>query len=228
MLDQDSLKIPVYVVAAHILVILIAVWTGCSCRRGKVPTEQDATDKTEQQVAETKPEKPDYSPVRAFPDKFPRKSHMPDIREAEASGSISNSLFSPGRDLVYVDDKRVWWESDNDGEDDSECDHSMHKSAELPFRRLVELVCASNATLRVQEAYRPATIHSSLSLHKEGRALDLTCPGLDPRNPSTDKPSRESLEILAKLAWAAGFDWVYYEVPQGTGNGAHIHASVKR
>ena len=88
----------------------------------------------------------------------------------------------------------------------------------------------SNATLRVQEAYRPSTIHSALSLHKEGRALDLTCPSLDPEwnpdDPNAHRPSPKSLEILAKLTWAAGFDWVYYEVPKSSG--AHLHVSVRR
>lgn len=167
-----------------------------------------------------------YASLRPFPEKFPRRSHLPDLREVEASGPISNSLFSAGRDLVYVDDDRVWWESDNDGETDDECDHSMHRDTELPFRRLVELCVASNATLRVQEAYRPSGIHATLSLHKEGRALDLTCPMLDPDNPNPEKPTPKSLEILAKFAWAAGFDWVLYECPRNSG--PHIHASVKR
>ena len=171
--------------------------------------------------------------MRPFPEKFPRRSCMPDVKESEASGAISNSTFSPGRDLVYVDDPRVWWESDFDGETDDEDDHSMHRALEPAFRRLVELVAMSNATLRVQEAYRPATIHSAQSLHKEGRALDLTCPDLDPSVPKTNPrdgkqviPSQLSLEILAKLCWAAGFDWVYYEVPRSSG--AHLHVSVRR
>ena len=32
-------------------------------------------------------------------------------------------------------------------------------------------------------------------------------------------------EELAKLAWQAGFDWVYYENSRGTG--PHVHASVR-
>jgi hypothetical protein len=119
-------------------------------------------------------------------------------------------LFSPGRDLTFIDDARVWWESDND-DGDNEDDHSIHKSLEIPLRRVIELVAARGATLKVQDAYRPAGIHNPRSLHKEGRAVDLTC---------DDMP----LEDLAKLCWAAGFDWVYYE----TRGGAHIHCSVKR
>ena len=129
-----------------------------------------------------------------------------------------------------INGKPAWY---FDGETDDEDDHSMHRALEPAFRRLVELVAMSNATLRVQEAYRPATIHSAQSLHKEGRALDLTCPDLDPSVPKTNPrdgkqviPSQLSLEILAKLCWAAGFDWVYYEVPRNSG--AHLHVSVRR
>jgi hypothetical protein len=226
-------KILLAVLGIHIFAILVIAGFGSCARRTEEP---DGPAVHEETAPEEEPE-PEHESlvlqVRPFPDKFPRRSCMPDVREAEASGAISNSLFSPGRDLVYVEDERVWWESDFDGDADDECDHSMHHSAEPAFRRLVELVVASNATLRVQEAYRPATIHAPLSLHREGRALDLTCPDLDPACPRTDPtngkqvlPSPLSLEILAKLCWAAGFDWVYYEVPKG--GGAHIHASVRR
>ena len=206
----------------------------CSRRRAAKAEEPAPGAETEQKAKAEKAE-PVYQ-VRPFPDKFPRRACMPDLKESEASGAVSNSLFSPGRDLVYVDDPRVWWESDFDGDADDEDDHSMHYAIVPAFRRLVELVAMSNATLRVQEAYRPASSlspHSRLSLHKEGRALDLTCPDLDPSVPMIDPrngkqvlPSQVSLEILAKLCWAAGFDWVYYEVPKS--NGAHLHVSARR
>ena len=227
-------KILATVIGIHIAILLcVTVFGSCSCRRADKPMET----KPEEPQAETKaePEKPEAEPVqiRPFPAKFPRRACMPDMKESEACGAISNSIFSPGRDLVYVDDPRVWWESDFDGETDDEDDHSMHYAIVPAFRRLVELVAMSNATLRVQEAYRPASIHSTLSLHKEGRALDLTCPDLDPSVPKTSPrdgkqviPSQLSLEILAKLCWAAGFDWVYYEVPKSSG--AHLHVSVRR
>ena len=223
-------KIIVAVLGIHLFILLVIVVSGsCSCRREKEPPPDQA------ESAPPEPEKPapPVYQVRPFPDKFPRRACMPDLKESEASGAISNSTFSPGRDLVYVDDPRVWWESDFDGETDDEDDHSMHRAMEPAFRRLVELVAMSNATLRVQEAYRPASIHSAQSLHKEGRALDLTCPDLDPSVPRTSPrdgkqvlPSQLSLEILAKLCWAAGFDWVYYEVPKNSG--AHLHVSVRR
>ena len=222
-------KILLTVLGIHFFVLLVIVVSGSCTRRAEEP-ETPAAQKEEAEPE--KPAPPVYQ-VRPFPDKFPRRSCMPDMKESEASGAISNSTFSPGRDLVYVDDPRVWWESDFDGETDDEDDHSMHRAMEPAFRRLVELVAMSNATLRVQEAYRPTSIHAALSLHKEGRALDLTCPDLDPSVPKTDPrdgkqvlPSPLSLEILAKLCWAAGFDWVYYEVPKSSG--AHLHVSVRR
>ena len=51
------------------------------------------------------------------------------------------------------------------------------------------------------------------SLHKEGRAIDVTC-------------DQMPLEELAKLCWISGFDWVYYEARKG--KGPHIHCSVRR
>ncbi len=224
-------KILTTVFGIHLFILLSVFVSGsCSCRRTDGPV--GPAPEAQPDSKPPGPAAPVYQ-VRPFPEKFPRRSCMPDIKESEACGAISNSAFSPGRDLVYVDDPRVWWESDFDGETDDEDDHSMHRAIEPAFRRLVELVAMSNATLRVQEAYRPATIHSAQSLHKEGRALDLTCPDLDPAVPKTDPrdgkqvlPSPLSLEILAKLCWAAGFDWVYYEVPRSSG--AHLHVSVRR
>jgi len=151
-------------------------------------------------------------PIRPPPSTFPANTHKPDVREGVGSGSIELGSFSPGRDLVYVDDSRVWWESDHDDADEED-DHSVHRSLEPPLRRLIELVAARGATLKVQDTYRPSGIHNSKSLHKEGRALDVTCDEL-------------SLEDLAKLCWSAGFDWVYHET-RGSG-GAHVHCSVKR
>ncbi len=152
------------------------------------------------------------TPVRTIPKQFKADTHLPNNGEGRTSGSRKPELFSAGRDLIYVDDERVFWESDNDTEDD-ECDHSMHKALEAPLRLLIELVHAEGGILEVQDTYRATGIHSSGSLHKEGRAIDLTCDEI-------------GLERLAKLCWAAGFDWVYYEA--SSKGGAHVHCSVKR
>ena len=216
--------------ALSLALALALFLAGCGCGRNEIDADEPGEPDEPEVLAEEEDPVADLSPVRPFPETFPRRAHLPDCTESEASGSIVYSSFSAGRDLVFVEDDRVWWESDNDEEDDDECDHSMHRNLQLPFRRLVEMCVASGAVLRVQEAYRPTSIHSPKSLHREGRALDLTCPSLDPEwnpdDPNAHRPSPKSLEILAKLAWAAGFDWVYYECPKNSG--PHIHASVTR
>ena len=150
-------------------------------------------------------------PVRETPHRFPARSRMPAAGEGDTSLSIHHVSFDPERDLVFVRDERVWWESDND-QGDTEDDHLVHAALEIPLRRLIELVVAEGGILEVQDAYRAEGIHSPRSLHKQGRAVDLTCDEL-------------GLERLAALAWAAGFDWVYYEAPKDGGH--HVHASVR-
>ena len=149
--------------------------------------------------------------TRPEPSSFKPRSYLPPMKESKASGPINQKPFFPQHDLVLVEDSRVWWESEHD-QGDTEDDHMMHRAMEKPFRRLVELVSLAGGVLKVQDAYRPTGIHSSRSLHKEGRALDLTA-------------EKISLEKLAKLCWMAGFDWVYYEVPKKSG--VHIHTSVR-
>lgn len=152
-------------------------------------------------------------PLREEPAKFAPNHREPVRREVNASGAIGESMFMADYDLVHVDDPRVWWESDNDDhENDTEDDHLMHRAMEEPFRRLVNLVEQADGRLKVQDTYRAQGIHHARSLHKEGRAIDLTAEGI-------------SLSKLAKLTWAAGFDWVLFEAPRGSGS--HIHASVR-
>ena len=156
--------------------------------------------------------RPDLTrPVRPIPSTFRINSTMPAIGEGAASGSIEQFTFVPERDLIRVEDPRVWWESDNDDRTgDTEDDHLMHWALEEPFRRLVELIRQkSTGRLKVQDIYRAEGVHGVRSLHKQGRAIDMTGDGI-------------ALSEVAKLAYAAGFDWVYYE----TRGGAHIHASV--
>lgn len=150
--------------------------------------------------------------VRVEPETFPRDTYLPNMREGHVSGSVDLDSFSPGRELVRVDDPRIWWESDHD-KGDTEDDHTMHRNVELPLRRVLELVADRGGTLEVHDAYRPSGLHNARSLHLEGRAIDLTC-------------DQMSLEALAKLCWAAGFDWVYHEAKAKLG--AHVHCSVKR
>jgi len=155
---------------------------------------------------------PDYTqPVREEPDSFRMNTYMPRRREKYVVGPLGRAAFLPQIDLVLIDDERVWWESDHD-RGDTENDHVFHRNMEEPMRRLIELVNQHGGTLKVQDAYREKGVHAKLSFHKVGRAVDVTCDEL-------------GLEKLAKLAWAAGFDWVYYEAPKKGGH--HVHASVK-
>ena len=152
-----------------------------------------------------------FKPVREIPKRFRANDRKPTQREKDASGVLGDAPFSPEFDLVRMEDKRVWWESDHDT-NDTEDDHLFHRAMEEPFRRLVYLVTEKGATLKVQDVYRAEGVHHKNSLHKEGRGIDLTAKDM-------------SLSQLAKLTWASGFDWVFYESPKG--GGAHIHASVR-
>ena len=167
--------------------------------------------------------------VRDAPKEFKRNTYLPNVRESEASGSNAPRTFSPGRDLVFFDDPRVWWKSDNRAANDAndECSHSVHKSMVEPLTRLANLAAETEWVLKVQGAYAAESgVHSANTLHKQGRAIDLTFG--DPANPSgrlDTKQMQTAYEVLAKLAYQAGFDWVYYEY--GSGTGPHVHASVR-
>ena len=150
-------------------------------------------------------------PVRDIPVRFPANTHLPKRKEQVVSGPLNPRRFDPMKNLVCIEDPRVWWESDFDN-NDVEDDHLVHETMEEPLRRLIELVTAAGGELKVQDAYREEGVHHDLSMHKEGRAVDLTCDEI-------------GLEKLACLCWASGFDWVYYEAPKR--GGAHIHCSVK-
>lgn len=150
-------------------------------------------------------------PVRNMLTRFTPNTCRPDRREGSVSGSIDIKSFSHEW-LAEVHDDRVWWESEHDHAD-TENDHLMHRSLKEPFLRLVELVAAEGGHLEVHDAYREKGIHAPRSLHREGRAIDLTCDDL-------------GLERLAILCWSAGFDWVFFE--NKAKKGAHVHCSVKR
>lgn len=189
------------------LLLAAAAYAVASLRPPRYPL----LDPPDHPMAPTAPGADIHTPVRDEPRRFRARAHMPNIRESAASGAIRLSAFFPEYDLVRIDDPRVWWESDHDA-DDTEDDHLIHRVMEEPLKRLIELVHREGGTLKVQDAYRAEGIHAVRSLHKEGRAVDLTCDEL-------------GLEKLAKLCWAAGFDWVYHEAPRR--GGAHVHASVK-
>lgn len=213
-----------------VIIFCISIIIG-TCQKTNTNVEK-AEKNTKQSDVQKQSPKSKYNgvnlenPVRPAPAKFPRNSKMPNKRERDVCGEIVNGKFSPGRDLIFVTDSRVWWESDYDGVSDDECDHSMHRAMEIPFRRLVNLVEAqTKLQLRVQEVYRPEGIHSEKSLHKEGRAIDMTLGYKNGEKLKTAAEMNEAYEQLCKLAWQAGFDWVFYEY--GSGSGPHVHASIK-
>jgi hypothetical protein len=157
-----------------------------------------------------------YNPVRPAPAAFPPDSNLPRGKESFASGPIDLKTFNPTNDLVRFNDARVWFESDKANHKGDEDDHLIYTSVEVPLKRLVNLLEKKDGKLKIQEAYRAADknhIHLDISLHCEGRALDLTC-------------EKVRLDTLAKLAWQSGFDFVLYEVPKKSG--VHLHCSVKR
>lgn len=190
-----------------VFIILIGALINRGCHRAATPHETVPAEG----VIDQPPTLSTHA-RRPIPASFKRNTHMPDSGEGETSGSIDLSTFSAGRDLIYLADPRVWWESDND-EDDVECDHTFHVSMQQPFEALVELVEQEGGTLKVQDVFRASGVHGPKSLHKEGRGIDVTCDEL-------------GLERLACLCWAAGFDWVYYEA--SSKGGAHVHCSVRR
>jgi hypothetical protein len=205
------------VVAAFVCVSglsICLVMEGCGSGR---PADKTGTKPEAVEAAKTPEPPPDlHSPVRPAPKSFPPDSNLPRGKESLASGPIDLKSFSPDRDLIRFTDARVWFESDGDRPGDDEDDHIIHRALEVPLKRLVNLLEKKGGKLKIHEAYRAAEknkIHLAISLHCEGRAVDLTC-------------EKGDLGELAKLAWQSGFDFVLYEKPKRSG--VHLHCSVRR
>lgn len=204
------------IVAAVLLVVALLL---CFIFRpgSGAPEKTDAGDQHETKTAQQEAPAPDlFNPVRPAPAAFPPDSNMPRGKESLNAGAIDLKTFDEKRDLVRFEDKRVWFNSDEKTRDDKEDDHLIHRAMEVPLKRLVNLVEKKKGKLKIHDAFRHTdknTIHTTVSLHCEGRAVDLTVENM-------------SLSELAKLTWQAGFDFVLYEKPKRSGE--HIHASVKR
>jgi hypothetical protein len=218
--EPDAFKI--WMRGALILAVTVCVIGLCVCMVmdgcGK-RTPADGQPKPPPAADEKKPPAPPpdlHNPVRPAPKSFPLDSNLPRGKESLASGPIDLKTFSPTNDLIRFEDARVWFESDSDHHSDDEDDHVIHRSVEVPLKRLVNLLEKKGGKLKVHEAYRAAEknkIHLATSLHCEGRAVDLTCEKYD-------------LGEFAKLAWQSGFDFVLYEKPRRSG--VHLHCSAKR
>ena len=209
------MAVAIAVAVAFCVVGLLLILSIEGCRDGFPWEGKGSKSATEQQEKKGPP--PDlFNPVRAAPAYFPPNSNMPTGKEVNTSGAIHLESFDPQKELIRFDDPRVWFESDQDTHD-TEDDHQIHRAIEIPLKRLVNLIEKRGGKLKVQEAYREASdkrkIHLETSLHREGRALDLTDDVL-------------GLGDLAKLCWQAGFDYVLYEVPSK--GGRHLHCSAKR
>ncbi len=192
---------------------LFLVFSVEGCKKNKTGSNDDKASTNN--VAKVKEKVDLFNPVRPAPASFPPDSNMPLGKESKNSGSIDLKTFDPKRDLIRFEDRRVWFESDHD-KGDVEDDHMINRAVEIPLKRLVNLLEKKGGKLKVQEGYRAADkkkIHMEKSLHREGRAVDITSDGL-------------SLSQLAKLSWQAGFDFVLYEVPPR--GGQHLHCSMKR
>jgi len=152
-----------------------------------------------------------FEAVRDIPSRFRANERMPTRSEKSSSGMLTDTVFRPEFDLVRIEECHRVHPLHHD-KNDTEDDHLFHRVMEEPFRRLVQLVHEQGATLKVQDVYRAEGVHHSKSLHKQGRAIDITAKDM-------------SLSELAKLTWASGFDWVFFESPKR--GGAHIHASMR-
>jgi len=210
-----------YAIIFAVLVLAVGV-AACFLaeRRGKAPQgrgERPASPEEEKAQHSSGTTTEDlHTPVREAPASFPADSNLPRGREIYASGPVDLKTFNSTNHLIRFEDKRVWFESDTK-KNAEEDDHIIHRAMEVPLKRLVNLLekkGGGKAQLKVHDAYRPTGIHLENSLHREGRAIDLTGEGI-------------TLSELAKLAWQSGFDFVLYEKAKG-GAGEHLHCSVKR
>jgi len=203
--------------------MLVSGLKGCGSNSEPVAEGPALLAGAEQEIRTPEPPPPpteyyvrDCEPVREKPNSFRAGHKMPAGGEGSNSISIDDVNFVPERDLIIIEDERVWWESDNDDHTrDDEDDHLFHHAMEKPMCRLVDMVEEAGGVLKVQDSYRAEGVHATRSLHKQGRAVDVTW-----KDPKTG--DNRSLGELARMCWAAGFDWVYFERSP-----PHIHASVR-
>jgi hypothetical protein len=140
-------------------------------------------------------------------------THVPETGEAATVGRLRSRIVRGSArfsSLVRANHPHIVFKD----EEGSSADRMMTPRLRAKLSRLSRLVGQQwpGVRLRVTEAWDERGEHSPSSLHYEGRAADLTTSDLD-----TGKLGR-----LARLAIAAGLDWVYYE------DRSHVHVSVRR
>ena len=138
-------------------------------------------------------------------DFYPRSSEADVVgalerRVARGTPAFSRLVRNDARGIVFKDEERTG------------ADRLMHPTARARLNELSRLVKREwpSLELRVTEAWDEDLEHGTLSVHYEGRAVDVT----------TSDSNPERLGRLAGLAVEAGFDWVYREK-------THVHASVR-
>jgi hypothetical protein len=141
----------------------------------------------------------------AVGDFFPRESEADVVgplerRVTRGSASFSRLVKNDARGIVFKDEERTG------------ADRLMHPLVRSRLNELSRLVQREwpSLELRVTEAWDEDLEHGALSVHYEGRAVDVT----------TSDSNGDRLGRLAGLAVEAGFDWVYREK-------THVHASMR-
>ncbi|EDO44349.1 predicted protein, partial [Nematostella vectensis] len=151
---------------------------------------------------------------RAIPMKI--REHIPDTSETSLQASGPSRKIKRGsngyKELITNADPNIVFREDKAGNN-----RRMSKRCERKLKILSSLVrkeWIGDVKVRVIRAYDDGTSkkrhHGPHSLHFSGRALDIT----------TSDEKRDKLPMLGRLAYRAGFDWVYRAK-------AYIHASVK-
>lgn len=144
------------------------------------------------------------------------KQSLPDVEETsiDASGSYRGPMKRGSEEfkaLVRNFNTDIVFKDDEKNEDD----RRMTKNCEKKLNILAAAVKAQwGVKLRVIDAYDlddEKKHHSKHSLHHEGRAVDIT----------TDDRDKAKYAMLGRMAYNAGFDWVFYATR------GFVHASVK-
>lgn len=136
---------------------------------------------------------------------FRLKQQWPGARE---SAYVEKSQgYSKRADLIENRNPRIVFKNEEGTGADRfmtpKLNHAMNQLAELTQREW------PGVSVRVTEAWDEDREHSAGSTHYEGRGADLT----------TSDRDLSKLGMLAALAAASGFEWVYFEDD-------HIHVSV--